>query len=273
MPFDSSADAPSNSTKSPTVEARHPTRNEERLTSACIAVCVVTLLLVYRDIALAMLDGAANAGAWLHAIAAATAITILVYGSLVYLVARLGHLRRHEAERPSTEEAFGESSAVPRLCVLIPSYKEEVRVLRQTIVSAALAEHGSRRIVVLIDDPPGVSGTELAALQSTRRLVTDLDRRFAALNARICGERDAFVARTCASGQDLDGERVRLAGLCEVVARWVEQLEHECVNCHGARDHTDVFFAERVIAPSAIELSRLRYAAPRGLSLARVACP
>ena len=57
------------------------------------------------------------------------------------------------------------------------------------------------------------------------------------------------------------------------MARWVEQLEHECVNCHGARDHTDVFFAERVIAPSAISYracaTRLRGATSSRESLAR----
>jgi cellulose synthase/poly-beta-1,6-N-acetylglucosamine synthase-like glycosyltransferase len=41
---------------------------------------------------------------------------------------------------------------MPSLLCLVPSYKEELRTVRQTVL-AALQEYPDRRVVLLIDDP------------------------------------------------------------------------------------------------------------------------
>ncbi len=45
------------------------------------------------------------------------------------------------------------SSASPRLTALIPSYREDARVVRNTLLSVALQEYADLRVVLLIDDP------------------------------------------------------------------------------------------------------------------------
>src|SRR5260370_41032199 len=83
-------------------------------------------------------------------------IYYFVYGNLVYLFARLGHLRRSRDHRPASRgdlEAIFDRDQPPSLTVLVPSYKGERSVVIQTLLSAGLMEHPSRQIVLLIDDP------------------------------------------------------------------------------------------------------------------------
>lgn len=74
-------------------------------------------------------------------------VTIFLYGNLVYQVTRIGHLRRQQRHRPAPRaelERVYESEA-PRLALLLPSYNEEERVVRQALLSAALQEYPNRR--------------------------------------------------------------------------------------------------------------------------------
>ena len=89
----------------------------------------------------------------------------LVYGGLVYQLSRLSRLRRMRAHARGAradsavvavawggagEDAVSEAA----VAVLVPSYKEEPAIVRQTLMSAALQDHRNRRVVLLIDDPP-----------------------------------------------------------------------------------------------------------------------
>ena len=56
----------------------------------------------------------------------------------------------------------------PTLTAIIPSYKEERRVIRQTLLSAALQEFPNIRVVLLIDDPPNTT-TPTRCASSPRR--------------------------------------------------------------------------------------------------------
>src|SRR5580765_4342396 len=94
---------------------------------------------------------------------------------------RGGQRRRSEtwaAPRESLEAIY--DGHAPRLGILIPSYKEEGRVLLQTILSVALMEYPLRRVTVLLDDPPKSTGKDLAALNAARALVAGLNEDFAA---------------------------------------------------------------------------------------------
>src|SRR6476660_592843 len=64
----------------------------------------------------------------------------LVYGNLCYQVARIGQLKRAYTHRDSWSESsppFNHNWA-PALTVLVPSYNEEISIIRQTLLSAAL---------------------------------------------------------------------------------------------------------------------------------------
>jgi cellulose synthase (UDP-forming) len=227
-------------------------KNEIVLTRIGIAVCWLALALFFRDIALAVQAGSASG---IEGITIAVLITVLAYGSLVYLFARSGSLRRSLGPPPpnlNEADSLYESRAVPpHVCVLIPSYKEEVAVLRQTIVSAALAEFPSKRVVILVDDPPSNDPGECVALQHTRESVIDLDERFRAWATSLREEQRRFSERS-RGDCDLHAETRRVAELYEALASWVRAIGETCrLRPAHASDHTDDFFLNSVIAASA----------------------
>ena len=69
--------------------------------------------------------------------------------------------------RAVIDAAFDESN--PTLTAIVPSYKEERRVIRQTLLSAALQEFPNLRVVLLIDDPPNADRAMPRSASSTRR--------------------------------------------------------------------------------------------------------
>ena len=70
-------------------------------------------------------------------------VTLLTASAVGYLLARLGHLQRVRAHRREPraviDAAFDDSN--PTLTAIVPSYKEDRRVIRQTLLSAALQEY------------------------------------------------------------------------------------------------------------------------------------
>src|SRR5262249_60218567 len=83
-------------------------------------------------------------------------VGFLIYGGLVYQLARLGYLRRLRRHGPAREpelHRFFHDPQAPSVTVLVPSYREDPRVVRRTLLSAALQDYPKRRVVLLIDDP------------------------------------------------------------------------------------------------------------------------
>jgi cellulose synthase/poly-beta-1,6-N-acetylglucosamine synthase-like glycosyltransferase len=82
-------------------------------------------------------------------------VTLLTVSALAYLLARLGFFYRtrthHRAARAALDKYFDVRR--PALTTIIPSYQEDERVIRTTLLSAALQEYPDKRVVLLIDDP------------------------------------------------------------------------------------------------------------------------
>src|SRR4051794_24510792 len=69
---------------------------EPLITCAAIAVCIFSLCLVYRDLSAATFaHGELQIVPAVQAISFAVLVTLLVFGGLVYLFARIGYLRRN----------------------------------------------------------------------------------------------------------------------------------------------------------------------------------
>src|SRR5712671_5717180 len=88
------------------------------------------------------------------------ALLSLFYGNIVYQLTRMGQIKRqldHRDDYPNLE-AIHEVGSSPTVSILVPSYKEQIAVVMQTIVSAALSEYPNRRVTLLLDDPPACSG-------------------------------------------------------------------------------------------------------------------
>src|SRR5260370_41067846 len=100
------------------------------------------------------------------------------------------------------------------LTFLVPSYKEELRIVRQTLLSAALQEYPNRRVVLLIDDPYRFDDPDaLDAIVASRALPGEIQRLLAAPAARLENARQEFLARTLAGDLRLEDECSRVAEL------------------------------------------------------------
>ena len=122
----------------------------------------------------------------------------LLSGSIVYQITRTGKLKRHkDVMLPASEtlyEIYG-SVDTPSLCILIPSYKEELHVLKQTILSAVFAEYPKRRVVILIDDPPDCQGKDFENLIETRAMIQSINVMFQKQADQINGKLDQILLR------------------------------------------------------------------------------
>lgn len=68
-------------------------------------------------------------------------VGILVYGNVVYQVSRLGYFVRLRHHRPPHYDDLVQAApddAAPAVVVLVPSFREDPRTIRQTLLSAAL---------------------------------------------------------------------------------------------------------------------------------------
>jgi len=101
-------------------------------------------------------------------------ISLLALSATAYLLARHGALvrsRRHRRAPRGLIDAAMADCVDRTLTVLVPSYREDARVIRQTLLSAALQEYPHKRVVLLIDDPPTPDSPEAERiLDEARRL-------------------------------------------------------------------------------------------------------
>ncbi|MHB8381658.1 MAG: glycosyltransferase family 2 protein [Candidatus Binataceae bacterium] len=174
-------------------------------------------------------------------------IALLMYGSLFYQLTRLAYLKRLRTHRPATRdelEKLYDRKDPHSLAIIIPSYREELNVVRQTLMSAALTEYPGRRVVLLIDDPPSPSDPGHARnLAETRRLARDTDLMLRAQAERFAAELREFDARRARGVIQLSREGHRLAQLYREAARWLETQAVAAEN----QNHYDELYAERIL--------------------------
>ena len=96
--------------------------------------------------------------------------SLLALSALLYLVARQGALYRSRAHRRVPRAVIDESfdTSLPTMTVLVPSYREEVSIVRKTLLSAALQEYPFLRVVLLLDDPPNPTAPRAHRLVGSR---------------------------------------------------------------------------------------------------------
>lgn len=173
-------------------------------------------------------------------------IAFLIYGGIVYLFTRLRYLERRLHHRPASREdleAVYDGSS-PSLTTLVPSYKEDERVVFQALISLALQDYPNRRVALLIDDPPnpGTIGdrVQLAASralpQRVKQLLEKPAQRFAAALADFLDrKRQGFI--------NLRQEAAQLGMLYSEASTWFkEQADLQVIS-----DHADALFVEKVL--------------------------
>lgn len=157
-------------------------------------------------------DGGLAPGSLIETLAYLVLTTLLALSATNYLLARHGALVRSQRHRRAPRgliDAAMREKGDRSITVLIPSYREEARVIRQTILSAALQEYPHKRVVLLIDDPPRPDSRRAAQLlQEARDLPGEIELLMAgpgldfreALTAFLADPRlDAEAVAACAA--------------------------------------------------------------------------
>jgi cellulose synthase (UDP-forming) len=186
----------------------------------------------------------------LKAVAFTASAIAVIYGSAVFLTARLGWLRRVASHRPASRsevdaDVFG--GATEPLVILVPAYREDAEVVRQTLLSAALQDYPERRVVLLLDDPPDAADALTLAVRELPRTIGAMLHPMA---DRLRRERKAFEARRSHDGLDEAGERRHLAALYDEAADWF--AEHE--RCERVDNHTSRHFVLTTFGAHASDL-------------------
>jgi cellulose synthase (UDP-forming) len=177
-------------------------------------------------------------------------VLFLIFGGLVYQVARYGHFRRKMAHRHEDLDDLDDLAGLTApLAILVPSYKEDLALVRQTLLSAALQDHAGRHVVLLIDDPPTPgSDTDREALGAARRLPGELQRLLEAPRRSFELAQQDFEDRARSGVLDHLAETRLVADLYERAARWLEDL----ADGEDVHDHTGRFFVAEILrAPAA----------------------
>ena len=235
----------------------HPKPSGRKITLGRLAIVVtITAWLLYLvTTVVRQLADNPNAGFrfQVEAVSYVLVVTFLTFSALMYLLARQGALYR-----------FRDHARVPRgeldrhfvdykegITVLVPSYAEEVQVVRGTLWSAALQEFPDLKVVLLLDDPPHPKDPQAAEkLDATRALAGEISQALSIPAARVNAALADFRCRDTSAGVVPAAEVDAVIAEYEYAAGWLEEMaEAEAVD-----DHVDEFFVDLVLMGLAREL-------------------
>ncbi|MFG1996546.1 glycosyltransferase family 2 protein [Actinoplanes sp. NPDC048988] len=246
-----------------------PPISEGRITRGRLAIvvtitvwaCYITYTIIQQFIA----GHASSVRLAIEAIVYMLVVTGLAASAIAYLITRIGYFYRsrghQRAPRIMLDEFIG--GKMPSVTVLVPSYQEDERTNRTTLLSAALQEYPGLRVTLLIDDPR----------QPKTRAARDMLLAARALPGQIEAELKIPYHRVSTAYAAFD-EQVRYRGGYLVVLEDMRRLADEYRFASdwlydlGARqemvDHTDTFFVEHLLQPLAVELGQISGALSKG---------
>ena len=181
-------------------------------------------------------------------------VTLLTYSAMIYLACRHGALSRRTRHERATREQLARTGGpcAPSLTVLVPSFREQASVIRQTLLSAALQEYPNLRVILLVDDPPAPTDREhqamLAAALAQPTAIADLLAPPAdAARRSLAG----FETRLLNNPKVSYSEIGRLVTAYEGAAGGLERLAAD----EPSSNHVDRFVADHVIRRLAHDLT------------------
>jgi cellulose synthase (UDP-forming) len=222
------------------------------LTRFAVAASTIALALGFASVFTSIEWGADNASIVKVMLVAIFTISLLslFYGNIVYQLTRIGQLKRHSNHRDeySNIEALHRLDSSPTVSILVPSYKEQIPVVMQTIMSAALSEYPNRRITLLLDDPPLCSDADLLTLSATRELVAELNETLAVAADRFRVAARDYCERASLGTVVIARERQIIGTLFDDAATVVKALGRRYTELsQPAFAHADELFAREVI--------------------------
>lgn len=188
----------------------------------------------------------------IQAISYLVVVTLLTLSALIYLITRQGAYQRfaEHTRVPRTDLDKHFATQQPALTVLVPSYDEEVAVIRKTIISALLQEYPDKRVVLLVDDNPNQkTSAGRQKLSETRGIGKTIIRQFAEPRKRF-----RRPIATSDIGTDQKSIQQHQSRLLEEY-RWAATWLNEFADAETIADHVDIFFADQVIRALADEIT------------------
>ncbi len=239
-----------NTTPLPIVHFRPSNR---KITSSRIAIVLTVLfwfIYLVDTVIRQFFDGPHTFQFTVQAVSYVTVVTFLTFSALMYLLARQGayqRFRKHvRVPRAELENHFADNQ--PPLTVLIPSYSEEIPVIRKTLISAWLQEYPAKRIVLLVDDNPNpTTDSARRKLARTRNIGREITQQFAEPRERFHRSQRVMGKNKAADQhpQELLVAEYRWA------ATWLKTFADQEV----IEDHVDIFFVDQVVRALADEFS------------------
>ena len=163
--------------------------------------------------------------------------------------------------------------AAPTMTIIVPSFREEPRVIRQTLLSAALQEYPDLRVVLLIDDPPDPTDpADVRRLTQARALTMWLTELLAQPGQHFQARLSHFESTAGHSGRVEPSVLLACADDYKEAAEWLQRAAKR----HDLTDHTDAFLINEVMLGLATDLEgvalALRQAQSAGadISVARI---
>jgi cellulose synthase/poly-beta-1,6-N-acetylglucosamine synthase-like glycosyltransferase len=175
-----------------------------------------------------------------------TMISFLVYGGVLYHLTRIGYFKRFSRNRnnPESENMLIHRQDAPRLTILVPSYKEEKKVILQTLLSAAFQLYPNRRVVLLIDNPSVTpsAGHDYRLLADARELPRVLTDYFSSHKQRFVALENDFRNRNHGGESDSATEMAHLKTL------WAEMELYfsNKISAYDIEDHVDELFTKLI---------------------------
>jgi EAL domain-containing protein (putative c-di-GMP-specific phosphodiesterase class I)/cellulose synthase/poly-beta-1,6-N-acetylglucosamine synthase-like glycosyltransferase len=189
-------------------------------------------------------------------------VTALMGSAMAYLITRIGFFYRSRAHHRAPRIALDPFLAgpTPTVTVLVPSYQEDERVIRTTLLSAALQEYPGLRVTLLIDDPQQPK-TRAARdlLLSARALPGAIESELAVPFNRAQTAYERFESGLGGGVATVDDMR-DLAVEYQSAVGWLYSLGHR----QEVVDHTDTFFVEHIVNRLAGDLGTIAEALERG---------
>ncbi len=231
-------------------------KRDLRIVHASIAATLFCLTMLFASIApkaLAAWD--VDRGLSMDAVILCAVALIVAYGNLLYQFCLHGNFKRKQAHAPAARErieaVYDAGVNTPSLAFLIPAYKEERNVVRQTMLASALAEYPRKSVTLLIDDPYLPKTREdVAMLEGNRLIAPDLQALFDLPLKRYSEALNAFQQRVSGLGLNAKQELARLAGMYENVSAWMQSLEAYFLEgrCKESLPHAEAFFLDSIVA-------------------------
>jgi cellulose synthase/poly-beta-1,6-N-acetylglucosamine synthase-like glycosyltransferase len=218
-------------------------------------VATITLWSVYfiYTIVRQFFDGPQTFQFTMQAIGYLLVVTLLTFSALMYLLARQGALQRFSTHvrvpRAELDRHFTHSQS--DITMLVPSYAEETSVIRKTLLSAAIQEYPSKRIVLLMDDNPiAKSQQDAERLEITRNMGSEIMELLREPRERFLAAHSVFE-ESHADGKHVRPESTKqLADEYTWAAEWLNTLADK----ETIEDHVDIFFTNHVLRDLANEL-------------------